>query len=298
MADIFLSYSREDEARIKGLVSEFEAQGWTVFWDRRIPAGETWRTYIGAALQDARCIVVAWSKSSVESQWVTEEADEGKARKVLVPVLLDQVPAPRGFREIQAADISGWQPGQPSERFTELIGDLRRLLGKPHESERALPPGRQAIGPERKEEIQARDRSPHGRRSVFIALLSVFAIGIVGYFVVGSLQPGQQHAPSPAIPMQVARDRAVTADVTRPGGSWLVVAGSFGRDELQAAERLHVRLTRAGLDTAVIDSNDYPLLTPNLWVVAIGPFESRDATSAVLARAKGVVPDAYAKLGR
>ena len=64
MADIFLSYSREDEARIKSLVTEFEAQGWTVFWDRRIPAGETWRSYIGTALQDARCIVVAWSQSS------------------------------------------------------------------------------------------------------------------------------------------------------------------------------------------------------------------------------------------
>ena len=95
MADIFLSYSREDEARIKSLVTEFEAQGWTVFWDRRIPAGETWRSYIGTALQDARCIVVAWSQSSIESQWVAEEADEGKARKILVPVLLDQVPAPR-----------------------------------------------------------------------------------------------------------------------------------------------------------------------------------------------------------
>lgn len=298
MADIFLSYSREDEARIKGLVAEFEAQGWTVFWDRRIPAGETWRSYIGAALQDARCIVVAWSKFSVESQWVTEEADEGKTRKILVPVLLDQVPAPRGFREIQAADISGWQPGQASERFTELIGDLRRILGKPSASAREMPPAGQPFTPERKAEGQAGGRSMHGRRTVLVALLAVFAIGIAGYFVVGSLQTGKQHVPSPSIPMQAARDRAVTADATRSGGSWLVVAGSFGRDDLQSAERHHLRLTRAGLDSTVIDSNDYPLLAPNLWVVAIGPFESRETANAALSRVRTTVPDAYTKMGR
>lgn len=298
MADIFLSYSREDEARIKGLVTEFEAQGWTVFWDRRIPAGETWRSYIGAALRDARCIVVAWSASSIESQWVAEEADEGKARKVLVPVLLDQVQAPRGFREIQAADISEWQPGQPSERFTELIGDLRRLLEGSPESRVGMPPAKPPIDLERKDEGQAGGRSSPGRRSLFVALLSVFAIGIVGYFVVTSSRPGKQYVPSPSIPLQVARDRAVTRDVTRSGGSWLIIAGSFSRDELQSAERHQLRLSRAGLGTSVIDSNDYPLLTPNLWVVALGPFESREAASAALSRARATIPDAYAKLGR
>lgn len=125
MADIFLSYSREDEARIRGLVSQIEAQGWSVFWDQRIPAGETWRSHIGSALQDSRCIVVAWSKHSIDSQWVAEEADEGKTRRVLIPLLLDHVQPPRGFREIQAADISDWHAGQTSERFNELIEDIR-----------------------------------------------------------------------------------------------------------------------------------------------------------------------------
>ena len=40
----------------------------------------------------------------------------------------------------------------------------------------------------------------HGRRTVLVALLAVFAIGIAGYFVVGSLQTGKQHVPSPSIP--------------------------------------------------------------------------------------------------
>ena len=84
---IFISYAREDETRIQPLVLALEMQGWSVFWDRRIPSGLT--SYIGKALTDARCVIVAWSRYSITSGWVSEEADEGKARNILVPVLLD-----------------------------------------------------------------------------------------------------------------------------------------------------------------------------------------------------------------
>jgi hypothetical protein len=132
MTDIFISYAREDEARIMGFVAALEGQGWSVFWDRRIPAGETWRSYIGKALDEARCVLVAWSQYSVNSNWVIEEADDGKQRGVLVPVLLDPVAQPRGFREMQAADLTSWQPDKSSPQFDLLIQDLAtRLRGAP-----------------------------------------------------------------------------------------------------------------------------------------------------------------------
>ncbi len=128
MTDIFLSYAREDDIRIKGLVLALEQEGLTVFWDRRIPSGETWRSYIGKALDDARCVIVAWSHYSVNSTWVIEEADDGMRRGKLIPVLLDAVEQPRGFREIQAADLTGWKPDMPSPHFDQLIQDVRRHL--------------------------------------------------------------------------------------------------------------------------------------------------------------------------
>ena len=128
MADIFVSYAREDEARVQALVSAFQTQGWSVFWDRSIPAGSTWRSHIGAALDEARCIVVLWSRHSVRSDWVSEEADEGKRRRILIPVIVDGVQPPRGFREVQAADLTDWQPGVPSDRFKRLCLDMSELL--------------------------------------------------------------------------------------------------------------------------------------------------------------------------
>src|SRR6476659_6368890 len=57
--DIFFSFAREDEARVAPVVAALEARGWSVFWDRRIPAGQTWRSHIGRALERARGVVVA-----------------------------------------------------------------------------------------------------------------------------------------------------------------------------------------------------------------------------------------------
>ena len=134
MADIFISYAREDESRIRELVRSIEGYGWSIFWDRRIPAGKTWEGHIGKALNDAKYVIVAWSQFSIISEWVKDEAREAKMRNRLIPVLLDPVIPPMGFRGIQAADLTGWKPGYPSPHFDELIQDIAEVMGgMPHQ---------------------------------------------------------------------------------------------------------------------------------------------------------------------
>jgi hypothetical protein len=131
MSNIFFSYAHEDLERIQQIVSALEEQSWTVFWDRRIPAGKDWRSYIGKALDEAKCLLVAWSQHSVNSPWVMEEADEGKRRGIFVPVMLDDAEPPRGFRGIQAANLTDWQPGQESIPFKQFLEDVRSILDAP-----------------------------------------------------------------------------------------------------------------------------------------------------------------------
>ena len=88
MSDIFISYATEDRARIKPLVEALRQRGWTVWWDRTILAGKIWEEEIEASLQALRCVIVAWSETSIKSRWVRAEAREGMDRDILVPVLL------------------------------------------------------------------------------------------------------------------------------------------------------------------------------------------------------------------
>lgn len=131
MTDIFISYAREDAERIQPLVRALENQDWVVFWDRRIPTGQTWRSYIGQALADARCVIVAWSADSIHSTWVAEEADEGKKREILVPILLDDIEPPIGFRSIQAANLTGWREDRHSPQFDQFVADIAATLKTP-----------------------------------------------------------------------------------------------------------------------------------------------------------------------
>ncbi len=126
--DVFVSYAREDEPRIARLAHALEGTGKTVFWDHRIPAGKPWRSWIGQALKSARCVVVVWTRSSVESEWVITEAEEARRRSVLVPVLLDRVDPPFGFAEIQAADLSGSELRVGEAVFDRFVKDLEGAL--------------------------------------------------------------------------------------------------------------------------------------------------------------------------
>ena len=131
MADIFLSYTEKDRDVARRVAAMLGSVGWTVWWDRRIPAGGTWRSVLEHALENMRCMVVLWSVHSVESEWVYEEATEGRRQGKLVPVLIEPVRPPAGFREIQAADLTGWDGSNEFEGVRMLVADLEQLLGKP-----------------------------------------------------------------------------------------------------------------------------------------------------------------------
>ena len=74
MADIFISYAAVDRQRVHSLVAEFEAQGYSVWWDPRIGIGSSFDREIERELDEAKCVVVVWSESAVESEWVRNES--------------------------------------------------------------------------------------------------------------------------------------------------------------------------------------------------------------------------------
>lgn len=132
MADIFISYAHEDRESAEHVAQVLEAVGFTVWWDRRIPAGRTWRSVLEEALQGMRCLIVLWSENSIKSTWVIEEAEEARRLgKIMLPVLIHKINPPVGFRAIQAAKLIDWSGAADAPAVEQLIADLKALLGEP-----------------------------------------------------------------------------------------------------------------------------------------------------------------------
>lgn len=130
MTDIFVSYASGDRERIAPLVETFEAQGWSVWWDRHIVPGTSFDDMIEQAISQAACIIVAWTKASVTSEWVRREALFGLDNDILIPVLLDDIELPFAFRRTQAAMLIGWPHDKPTNGDLEhLLQGIRQTLG-------------------------------------------------------------------------------------------------------------------------------------------------------------------------
>ena len=128
---IFLSYAREDRACAEKLARVLETAGHEVWWDRRLDGGEEFSAEIEAALDKSDVVLVAWSKESVKSRWVRDEAAVGGDKGTLLPVSIDASQPPMGFRQFHTIDLTGWKAAKRDERTAELLRSVeRRLQGK------------------------------------------------------------------------------------------------------------------------------------------------------------------------
>ncbi len=128
MSDIFISYASADREKAKMLAGALEQKGWLVWWDRDIPPGKSFDEVIEEALDATKCIIVLWSQESVNSDWVKDEAEEGKKRNILIPVLIENVKIPLGFRRIQAAQLLDWDGISEHVEFELLIESISLVI--------------------------------------------------------------------------------------------------------------------------------------------------------------------------
>ena len=139
MADVFVSYSRSDKARVAPLVAALEAEGWSVWWDPAIAPGQQFDRMIADELERARAVLVVWTADSVESRWVRGEARDGADRGILVPVQFGSARLPIDFRAFHTTNLD--HPGDvtASPQFQEVLRALEVLVGRPATSASIAP---------------------------------------------------------------------------------------------------------------------------------------------------------------
>ena len=137
-AKVFLSYSREDQPRAEALIAILSQAGFEVWWDGLLAGGTTFATGIEEALESAGAVVVLWSRFSIASHWVRDEATRGRDRGRLVPVSLDGSEPPLGFRQYQVIDLSKWRGMADSAQVRAIVQAVQTVPGTSQSAPRPL----------------------------------------------------------------------------------------------------------------------------------------------------------------
>ncbi|MEZ6023765.1 MAG: toll/interleukin-1 receptor domain-containing protein [Hyphomonadaceae bacterium] len=127
MADIFISYKREDKHLAEDTITRLKEAGYSVWYDERINPQSSWDETIEREIAAAKAVVVLWTQRSVASEWVRTEADYAKEHGKMIPVKLEACSVPLAYRRTQTADLSGWD-GNPADRNWQKVLEWVRGL--------------------------------------------------------------------------------------------------------------------------------------------------------------------------
>ncbi|WP_089728044.1 SUMF1/EgtB/PvdO family nonheme iron enzyme [Candidatus Thiosymbion oneisti] len=140
MADIFISYSQQDRQRVKPLVDALTAEGYQVWWDLEIRAGEPFDELIESTLKKVQCVITVWSQHSVASEWVRAESAWAKDRGKVVSIRIDDgIELPIKFYNVHTPSLVGWTGARDATAFQVLLADIAKIAGPPSTPEPDLP---------------------------------------------------------------------------------------------------------------------------------------------------------------
>jgi len=271
--DVFLSYSREDQATARRYAEALRHEGFNVWWDQTLSTGEAYDSVTEQALDSARSVVVLWSKTSVTSRWVRAEATTADRNGVLMPVMIEECRRPVMFELMQTAEHLHWKGDANDPAWRAFVADLKRLVlrGQPPEAAVLLERSAQQAGASHSpgSPLAAVARNPRGSPVLKI----VGAAVVAGLVVAGYL--GWQHM------RRLKQARAAIPEIAK-----LVDAG-----DLNAAFERAKDVRRYLPDDPLLGSLT-PAFTSEYSV------KSTPEGADVYARAYGVDKDPWVHLGR
>ncbi|MEO7277817.1 MAG: TIR domain-containing protein [Sphingomicrobium sp.] len=129
MTDVFVSYSRSDEAFAGRVADALRGAGYCVWRDDELPAHRSYSEVIEEYLTKAKAVVVLWSSEAAKSQWVRAEADSARNAGTLVQGSIDGTTPPLPFNQIQCADLKDWNGDKETAGWRKLHGSVVALAG-------------------------------------------------------------------------------------------------------------------------------------------------------------------------
>jgi formylglycine-generating enzyme required for sulfatase activity len=128
VADVFVSYKREEAETARRIVDALKESGLSVWWDDGITPREAWDSQIELAISAAETVLVLWSPLAVASEWVRKEAHYAQDRGKLVPAFIQPCTLPLAFSLTQTVNLTAWQGNREDLQWRKLLSWISDLI--------------------------------------------------------------------------------------------------------------------------------------------------------------------------
>lgn len=216
MTDIFISYSSQDAADVAHIAAGLEAEGYSVWRDRKLQAHRSYSDEIEERLASARAVLVLWSYSAVRSQWVRSEADRARLGSKLIQAAIDDAALPMPFDQIQCVSIGRWQGDASHHGWQSICQSVAALKGGEGPSH---PP---APASQNQPASSASTLGVSVRNPVWLAVAGLSALPVIGWLA-GIGPPGGGIQTAILVPM-IAAIFLLTRHLLSAAGHGKVVA--------------------------------------------------------------------------
>lgn len=128
MADVFISYKRENQDAVQRIVQGMRGAGLSVWWDQDIAPDAQWEATIERELEASKVVIVAWSQAAVASENVKAEARRARTQGKLIQIYVETCDPPLFFGERQGVDLSTWNGEPRDNRFQAVVTAAKAIL--------------------------------------------------------------------------------------------------------------------------------------------------------------------------
>ena len=207
MADVFISYSRENAPSVRRLAEAVTREGYSVWWDDALPPHLSYGDVITGEIGAAKAAIVVWSETAIASEWVRAEADLARNQKKLVQTSIDGRMPPMPFNQLHFVSIGDWRGEDDHPGWVRVKESLAALCrGEVAQPAYAFPP----TAPPRPAP------PPAGQSALRLALmvgglLLLGAVGAAAFWLLGGGCTSCRGKRSPAAPPGVGAELSAPA---------------------------------------------------------------------------------------
>lgn len=110
MADVFISYCRQERPLTAELAAQLMGRGHSVWWDTDLLPHQNFRNEIDRQLDLAKAVVIIWTPTSMKSEWVRAEADHAHRQRKLINTCagISPLDLPKPFSQTHAVAPSDY----------------------------------------------------------------------------------------------------------------------------------------------------------------------------------------------